>query len=241
MPSRSQRTIVAWIASLALVPAPAAASGLQVQPVSVEISERSGVIWLTNTAAEPLQVQVRVQRWSQHGGKEELGPAGDFIVSPPITAIAPGGRQLVRLVPAGAESCEDSYRLSIREIPPAAPRGAGLRYVLHYSVPVFVRRPGCAAIAPALDWQLTGDDGTTNLVVTNKGQMHAQLAGLAFTDRHGVQRQLTPGLLGYVLPGATRSFATSLPSGAASASGTLEAMVNGSPVSHRLAATPASR
>ena len=246
MPPSSVRVSV-LLAAMCL-PVAAKASGLQVEPVSVVIEDRSNVMWLSNAGDAPLQAQVRVYRWVQDAKGERLEPTDALLASPPMARIAPGGRQLVRLVSTGAGSCEDSYRLAIDEVPSAALKASGLRYVLHSSVPVFVAPRACGKITPALHWRMERDHAGANLIVANQGTMHAQLAQVSFADAQGKRTQLTAGLLGYVLPGAERKFsfplaASALGPLAASAlggSGTLEVQVNGSHITQAMAlAAPA--
>jgi len=222
----------------ALVSAPCHASGLQVDPVAVTITGRSGTLWLSNLGDAPLQSQIRVYQWGQDGHADVLSPTVELLASPPMAAIETNGRQLVRLVAPNPKSCEDAYRLAIDEVPPMLPAGtspvAGLHYVLHYSVPVFVTARGCAKIRPELTWQLLRNDTGIALIVTNQGAMHAQLAGLHFVTAKGNPVDVTPGLLGYVLPGQTRTFNFPIAPGTLAGANTLELAVNGSHVSQPL-------
>ena len=221
---------------------PAQATGLQVDPVSVTITGRSGTLLLSNLGDAPLQSQIRVYTWGQDGHADVLGPTDGLLASPPMAAIETNGRQLVRLVAVNPKSCEDAYRLAIDEVPPAVPAGtdhvAGLHYVMHYSVPVFVTARGCAKIRPQLQWQLvpqgTGPNAGVTLIVTNAGAMHAQLAGLRLVKPGGSALELTPGLLGYVLPGLTRTFTFPIAPATLAGPITLELAVNGSHVTQPL-------
>lgn len=223
----------------ALAAAPALASGLQVEPVSVVIEGRSSVLWLVNTADTPLPTQVRVYRWSQGEQGDRLEATDALLASPPMASIAPGQRQLVRVVAANPGTCEDAYRLAINEVPTISPKGSGLRYVMQYSVPVFVTAAKCKAIRPELTWQLEAADGGVRLRVSNHGTMHAQLADLRLrASSH--RTVLAAGLLGYVLPGAERVFTfAASPPGLEGA--TVEVAVNGNEISHPLVPDPSRR
>lgn len=215
---------------------PLSASGLQVEPVSVTMKTRSDSIWLTNTGDEPLVAQVRVYRWSQGPQGDQLEPGDALIASPPMIRIPVGGRQLVRLVSSGSASCEDTYRLKIDELPGPAPADNRLRYVLHYSVPVFITRSECKNPAPLLAWRLAQSGGRMQLQVENSGTMHAQLAQVSFVSPNGRRIELTPGLLGYVLSGSRGSFNLTPPPEAFAGGGTIELLVNGNRVAQRLPA-----
>ena len=205
----------------------ALASGLQVEPTLVTIAERSEEMWLINSGDAPLQAQVRVYRWVQDSDGERLEPTEDLLASPPMVQLAPDGRRVVRLVSTGARSCEDSFRLAIDELPAPRTETAGLRYVMHYSVPVFVTSKRCEAIAPQLSWRIESQGPSARLVVNNRGAQHAQLADLTFIGTNGQRTPLTPGLLGYVLPGAQMGFALAPSAETFAGGGTIEALVNG--------------
>lgn len=228
--------LAAFALALCAGSAPVQASGLQVEPVSVTMRERSDIIWLTNAGTEPIQAQVRVYRWSQGPEGEALVPSETLVASPPIVRIPAGGRQLVRLVSSGAQSCEDTFRLKIDELPGQAPTGSGLRYVLHYSVPVFVTRPECKDSEPKLTWRLVPGDGGLLLQVENTGAIHAQLAQVSYVDPRGRRIELTGGLMGYVLPASRMNFPLAPPAAAFAGGGTIELMVNGKRVAQSLPA-----
>lgn len=229
------RWLPALLAGLALSQE-ALASGLQVNPVTVTIRERSDSIWLSNVADAPLNAQIRVYRWIQDETGDHLEPTDELIASPPQLRVDAGGRQLVRLVlasPAGAAngSCEVSYRITVNELPPARTSEArGLVYVMQYSIPVFVTPRACGEIAPALTWRLERAGDVVRLVVANTGQMHAQLSQLSFTDASGNRTELNPGLVGYVLPGAHMSFPLTPPPALFSDGGKIEVTANGAKV-----------
>jgi len=101
--------------------APASAAGLQVTPISLDIpaQEQSQAMFLSNSGRTTLRAQVRVQAWTQSGGAEKLDATREIVASPPIVEIAPGARQMVRIVrlqPAPAAQ-EKTYRLIIDELP----------------------------------------------------------------------------------------------------------------------------
>ena len=237
---RIRRHLLGALALTGLSIGQAQASGLQVEPTSVTITERSEEMWLVNSGDVPLQAQVRVYRWVQDADGERLEPTEDLLASPPMAQLAPGGRRLVRLVSTGARSCEDTFRLAIDELPAPQTETAGLRYVMHYSVPVFVTPKRCEAIAPQLTWRIETQATTAHLVVNNGGAMHAQLADLTFVDANGQRTPLTPGLLGYVLAGAQMGFALAPSAETFARGGKLEALVNGTRIEQPIAPAAAA-
>jgi fimbrial chaperone protein len=217
------------LAAAALV---AHASGLQVSPIGLRLatSASAEAMWLTNTGTDPVHAQVRVFRWTQVDGKDVLEPSRDLVVSPPMVTIAPGDRQLVRVIrqvapPTG--SAETAYRVLVDELPVDAGEKPGLKFVLRYSVPVFLAPSGDPSMKATLQatWE-NGPDGP-RLRVQNSGNGHAQIADVTWLGAKGQRTPLLPGLVGYALPGATMSW--KLPDGAQHAGGTVRARINGEP------------
>lgn len=235
-------------ASLALAGAGAWASGLQVAPVSLSLqaAQHADGLWLSNTGADPIHAQVRVYRWTQANGQDQLTPSQELVVSPPMLGVRPGERQLVRVIrigapPSGAGAAEAAYRLAIDELPLQNTGKKGLQFVLHYSVPVFVEPAGAAAVAPDLHWTLQHEDGRAVLVVSNTGSGHAQLSDVGYVGRAGQRIAIAGGLLGYVLPGATMRWPLRQPATAFAGNGTLEATINGAKATHALSLADRAR
>jgi fimbrial chaperone protein len=216
----------------ALYPIEAHAEGLQVAPVSVTISDRSGILTVLNEADKPLTAQVRVFRWNQDGGEDSLVPSDDLIASPPFAQIGPGGRQLVRLVRTAPgvnanAPCEEPFRVIVDEVPNVDTARKGLHYVVRHSVPVYLTNPGCADAKPHLTMHVVREGASAWLEVANSGQRRAQIAKISLVDGKGRRSELSPGLIGYVLAVARRRFA--LPETALDFTGgaRVEALING--------------
>jgi fimbrial chaperone protein len=230
---------------LAAAGCPAAhAADLQVSPISLQFAaaEQAQGLWLSNTGTQPLRAQVRVQRWFQGNDGDQLEAARDLVASPPSLEIAPGQRQLVRIVrpqPATAAQ-ERSYRLIVDELPagsgsalnsqPLAAPAQGLQFLLRYSIPVFVAPQGPAAPVPkqsdlrSLSAQLTVG-AQTHLSVANAGARRVRISQLVYEDSQGRRVMLVAGLLGYVLAGQQMRWV--LPAAARGAtSGVLKARFN---------------
>ena len=216
-------TILALAALLACCPAIAAS--LQVAPTSVELqaSENGEAVWLSNTDPDkPVRAQVRLFRWTQKDGEETLEPTRDLAISPPVDN-------------------ESTYRIIVDEVPDGdAPEKTGLQFLLRYSIPVFVLPAGEAPITYALASRLDRNGDGVELVVTNGGRQHAQLADLAWVDARGERHELLAGLVGYVLPGQTMRWAlpASVP---AYDGGDLRVRINGEAAEQTLALDPEAR
>lgn len=205
----------------------AAASGLQVTPVTLTLqqTQRAEGIWLSNSGDTAINAQVRVYRWSQSGYRDQLAASQGLVISPPMLTIPPGGKQLIRVIRTGSPTkVEDAYRLSINELPQPIAKKSNLQFVLHYSVPVFIQPPGVTNTYAKLQWQLQRSDGRAWLEVKNQGDGHAQLSEVNLINAAGSRKNITPGLLGYVLPGSTMRWP--LPA-SVSLGEKLEVMVNG--------------
>ncbi|SNT81763.1 fimbrial chaperone protein [Stenotrophomonas sp. CC120222-04] len=197
-------TGVALLALCLLATSTAGATSLQVAPTSLQLEarQRAGELWLTNSGTSPVKLQVRVFRWVQQGGKEQLLPTDELMASPPMQELAAGQQQLVRVMRPTREppSAQQYYRLIVDEVPDLATRAEGMQFVLRYSIPVFVQ-PASGKLAPQLQARLvTLDDGRNGVEVANSGNSYAQIADLALGSVKR-PRIVHPGLLGYVLPG----------------------------------------
>ncbi|WP_333011068.1 molecular chaperone [Kluyvera sichuanensis] len=200
---------LASLTVLALFSGTAAASGLQVTPVTLTLqqNQRAEGLWLSNSGDSPVNAQVRVFHWSQSGYSDQLSSSQGLVISPPMLNIPPGGKQLIRVIRTGPPTkVEDAYRLSINELPPSTTtttKKNSLQFVMHYSVPVFIQPPGATETLAKLQWQVAHSDGRVWLQVNNQGEGHAQLAEVTLITASGSRKNITPGLLGYVLPGST--------------------------------------
>jgi fimbrial chaperone protein len=234
MLTAAQVTLRRLLPAAALAAAlPAAASSLQVAPTGLTFAgaEPAQAMWLTNTGSAELAAQVRVFRWTQAGGQDELEPTQAMLASPPMLRIAPGARQLVRVIRTGAAPAgvEQAYRVMVDELPPAPNEApGGVQYVLRYSVPAFVAGPGATA-APDIAWKTAVGNGNLQLDASNHGGTHAQITAISMVAADGTPTDLTPGLLGYVLPGASMHWSVAIPAGIDSAGARIKAQVNGIP------------
>jgi fimbrial chaperone protein len=235
----------AAFAALLALAGHATAASLQVAPTSVALppTQKAEAVWLSNTGeSDPVRAQVRVFDWTQVDGEDRLEPTREIIISPPMIELAPGARQLVRVIRAGAapRETEASYRILVDEVP--GERGAdqpGLQFLLRYSIPVFVLpagEPGNAkdGFGYSLSARFGQRQGKPSLTVGNTGRQHAQIADLAYVDARGVRHELLQGLVGYVLPGRTMHWDLPAPSSLFADGGSFKARINGEAVEQTL-------
>ncbi|HFR4563225.1 MULTISPECIES: fimbrial biogenesis chaperone [Enterobacter cloacae complex] len=177
-------------------------------------------LWIQNQGNSATTMQVRIVRWKQEDGHERYTAQQDVVASPPIVTIAAGSKQLIRLikqasVPAGVEQ---AYRIIVDEIPQAdvkAEPAIGLKLQMRYSIPLFVYGQGIPTIKEGahhavvetrnLSWRVTQAGGQPALEVQNRGGVHVRLSQVAL-EQGGQKRTIAEGLLGYVLPGSSRSW-----------------------------------
>ncbi|WP_311222302.1 MULTISPECIES: molecular chaperone [unclassified Acidovorax] len=242
---------------LAIAAAPArAAAPLMIWPVDPVIagSQRAVALWIENRGLQPVTVQVRVMGWTQDQGDDQFASQKDVIASPPITDIAPGARQMVRLMAMGpaAPLSEDAYRVIVDELPRPpdtqhgsdAPQAAlGVQLQVRYAIPLFIYGTGAigprmsaAAMAavgseptrmlePDVSWRINSQGEVHRLVLRNDGPAHGRITAVGWQAADAATEiSVNPGLLGYVLAGSERQW--DLPT-APSGNFLLKAAVNG--------------
>ena len=194
------------LAALFLLSAPSAeAASLRVSPVTLDLSmpRSSATLTLRNDASRPLDVQVRVFRWTQTGGADAYEATTAVVASPPATRLAPGVDYTVRVVRTSKApvTTEESYRIVIDEIPAKRVQRSGtINLVVRHSIPIFFRNP--QADTPKVAWKLDRTGGKLKLVAANTGGTRLKLADLAL-EQGNARLYARQGLVGYVLAGAT--------------------------------------
>ncbi|QAU25327.1 molecular chaperone [Dyella sp. M7H15-1] len=207
------------------------ASSLQISPVMIELRHGEGAATLTlrNPGDQPLYGQVRVFRWDQSNGQDNMQATQDLVASPPLIEIPAHGEQYVRLVLSHDSNAgqEQSYRLLIDELPAADSADEnGVTIRLRYSVPVFVEPEGATG-APALAWHARQDAEGWWLRVTNSGRRRARISMVQLMAGDGKTYLVEKGLLGYALAGRTMQWRLNLDShGALKAPVDIRAYVN---------------
>lgn len=188
----------------------AQAANFTVSPVRVDLSPARPSVALTvrnENSDRPLVIQLRTVTWSQDNGVDVHVPTIEVLATPPIFTIPPGGAQVVRvgLRRSPGSGQEASYRLYLREVPPAPAAGfAGVQIAMEMSLPVFAN-PNLPT-APDLRWKAeTGEDGTLKLRVRNNGNAHGKVYNLAVSAAGSDHPVATYSGFAYVLPGQTRS------------------------------------
>lgn len=213
---RANKAVLASVLWTSIYASTALAGGLEVSPTSLQLlpQANSEELWLSNVGNTPISAQVRVFAWSQKDGADYLAATTALTISPPLLQMAPGAKQLVRVIRSGpppTEGQELAYRLIVDELPamdkpaPAAAAPdkarAGILLQMRYSLPVFVGSAPNGEESKQLRWQLHKTPEQWQFSVQNTGTVRVQVADLEFRDAQGALHPVQPGLLGYVLPG----------------------------------------
>lgn len=201
-----------WFAALLFTsaamafPSAAMASSLQITPVNIEVPAPGAAskVTLENSGSEQVNAQIRVFKWIQKNGKDELVETRDVVASPPALKMGPGKKTVIRVVRVNktAAKAEESYRLVVDEVPSGPKAGqTAVSFAIRYSVPVFFSKQGEAA---DLGWTASVSDGKLVLKAANAGGRRARLAGLKVIGGNGKAVSFGNGLSGYVLGQSSR-------------------------------------
>ncbi|RUV68975.1 MAG: molecular chaperone [Mesorhizobium sp.] len=202
---RSLALIVACLAAVLEFTGSSEAASLRVAPVVLDLRAptAASTIRIWNDARRPINVQVRVLRWTQQNGEDTYQTTNDVVASPPITTLRPGGENLVRIVRTSKRPVdgEESYRLVVDELPDPSRRVAGtVVLVVRHSIPVFFATTDAPGASPS--WSVQQRRGGYLVTVRNRGSMRLKISNLALSSggRAVARRE---GLVGYALGNST--------------------------------------
>ena len=206
MISRGVVSSAACLLSCVLAVTVCEAASLRVAPITVEVPQgAASALRLQNLERQPVDVQIRVFRWVQKDGKDQLLPTRDVVASPPFARLKPGGRNIIRIVRLAKRPVrgEESYRLLIDEVRRRKrARSPNVGIALRYSLPVFFGRASRGRVA----WSATERGGYTYITATNLGERRAKLSALTVKAVRGRAVSFGQGLVGYVLGRSTATW-----------------------------------
>ena len=164
-------------------PAFASASSLQIMPINIEVPApgAASTVTLTNQGGDLLNAQIRIFKWVQLNGQDELVPTRDVVVSPPAVKLQPGKKSVIRVVRIGKTpaATEETYRLIIDELPKPVKAGqAGVGFSVRHSIPVFFSKTGEDVDR---SWQASVSKGQFILKAGNAGGRRVHYRDLART------------------------------------------------------------
>ena len=185
----------------------AQAEALRVAPVLLDVAapQQATSLKVWNAGSTPIDVQVRILKWSQVDGADVLEATADVVVSPPIATLPPGSESVVRIVrvSGAAVSHEESYRLLVDQLPDRQqPQPGVVSLVLRQSIPVFFT-PGVETARVA--WRARREGDKIRLIASNSGGRRLRVANLDLAAS-GRSVGQSDGLVGYVLSGASASW-----------------------------------
>ena len=202
----------------------ASAASLQVSPVNIEVQApgAASTVTLQNLGTATVNAQVRIFKWSQTNGNDELVPTRDVVASPPAVKMVAGKKSVIRILRLSKTplSAEEDYRLIVDEIPEAmAPGVTGVNFNVQYSIPVFFTKPGFAS---DIGWTARVSNGKFRLSAQNYGDRRVQISALKVIGKSGGTINFGDGLVGYVLGHASREWVVKAGSKAIAAGATVK-------------------
>jgi len=224
-----------WISGLlaasAIIAAPvvASASSLQITPINIEVPApgAASTVTLNNPGADTVNAQIRIFKWVQSDGEDELIPTRDVVASPPAVKLAPGKKSVIRVVRLAKTpaATEETYRLIVDELPKPVKAGqAGVGFSVRYSIPVFFSKSGDDA---DLSWQAMVVKGQLVLKAENSGGRRVRLASLVVANGAGKTVKIGEGLAGYVLGQSSKQWTVKGASKTIAAGGTIKITAQG--------------
>lgn len=201
-----------------VIPAHAAlASDFQVNPVRIDLDEktRTALLAVHNTSPEAVRLQVSMYTWSQDAqGKVDLTPTQELSYFPSLLTVEPGQARNVRvggLIAAGV--AEKAYRIIVEQLPAGTAPGEGsqLRMLTRMSIPVFVAPTVHSPNGKIEHLELM--DGKVSFSLRNTGNTHvfAKQARIRGLDSEGRSLFDKSQAGWYVLAGEERQFSLEVP------------------------------
>lgn len=202
----------------------AQAGSLSVMPVVVALSDHKvrEAITVTNQGDERVTTHVDVVSWTQSDGKDIFAPTTDVLLNPGVFTLEPGQVQVLRLGWRGQPplDTERSYRILLREVPPAAPTQAPstslagalpsqVRVLLELRIPIYVA-PRQVVHRP--EWQTRRVDGDTlDVHFSNLSNVHTVVHDLQLVSGSGAPLGDPLDVHAAVLAGQERHWSLPLP------------------------------
>jgi fimbrial chaperone protein len=235
------RVLSSLVASAILLGTTAWCADLRVAPVTVDAmpGDRTGTVVLTNAEDHPITAQIRIFRWTQVNGKDDLQPTTDVVVSPPMATLAARQDYLVRIVRTSKAPItgEESYRILVDQLPEKGPPRPGeVKLVLRESIPVFFSDE--PKRTPKIEWSLQRSGAGFSVVGKNVGNRRVRLSDFSVSKPNGAAVWKTSGLSGYVLANSEMRWSLP-PSPAALGSVKLTAQTDAGPIDVALTPAPA--
>lgn len=195
--------------------APANAGSLTVSPITLSVPAPGGTATLSVSGKGdgPTAGQVRVLRWLQTDGAEQLVPTRDVVASPPALKLQPGRDLTVRLVrtaktPVIGEEC---YRVLVDQLPGAEQDKIAVKFAIRHSIPLCF--DAAMQKRGVLDWSLRKQGKSLMLAGHNTGTQRAVAKDVVITVKGAKVNLASAVVLGgstmsWPLAGKLKGFAT---------------------------------
>jgi fimbrial chaperone protein len=186
--------------------------------VSLQKSNSSTSVAITNQSAQRLRLQVTGYSWSQQpDGEMKLDPTSDLIFFPQLLTLDPGETRRVRVgVTAPQGAVEKTFRLFMEELPSLESVVSGTRngitIRMKVGIPVFIA-PAAAPVSAGEIRDPQMHDRALAFDVVNTGNTHFSVQRVHVTAKSSdgapvFSRDLSGW---YVLAGGTRHYSMELP------------------------------
>jgi fimbrial chaperone protein len=201
--TRRNRGAAACLAALSLATGTTAAQVL-INPVLVEFGAQqrtaSVTVTLSEKAAVPMRLQADVLSWEQDlQGGNVTKPSSDLLVSPQISELQPGQKQLFRIALRGPRPspAELAYRLTFEDVAPQTPgtpneQGVTIQFRMRYDLPLLIAP--AVPVQVGLRWKRcpspTANDAQACVRLLNAGNRRVKVQTLTLAG-DGWQQPLT--------------------------------------------------
>jgi fimbrial chaperone protein len=181
-----------------------AASTFEIAPTTLNLSPgEAGLLYVSNNGTAPVTMQIQPMDWTQTANTDALAPSDTLFASPPLLRIAPGQRQVVRVLSDPQTAMhETDYRLLVSELPQGIHAPSTVNVLLQFSIPVFV---AAKAEKPVVAWSAAVRDGEIHLALRNDGTVALKLGDISVAKDSAAFASISAKLI-YLLPGARREW-----------------------------------
>lgn len=202
---------------LALVNAQAASFSVSPTQIFLNSDNLSTQLTITNASRETVTLSVSAFAWHDlANGQADLKTSDSILVFPAIFTLLPLQQQILRVgITAAARPIEQTFRVVVNELPPSqiavTPRGANIRILTAFSVPVFL-----SPTAPRTDVTLTNpqlSSGKFGFDIANAGTVHVPPTSVRVTAKDAEGKALWTHTVTawYVLAGDRRTISIAVP------------------------------
>lgn len=166
-----------------------ASAGSRISNVILDLDARGrGATTVTNIDQRPLGFVVTPLAWRVENGEDSYGPTEEFIAVPPSFQLEPGESKTVRVGFRRRlqSDREQTFRLSIREVPPET-EGEGIAMAFEHLLPVYVA-PDVRVVRHELQAAIAEASGERHLRISNVGNRRATLRAVLVRSAEGNDR-----------------------------------------------------